>query len=88
MSDEAHWLDGNAVAGLLDAVFETEMTTALRVCGSCGTRSAVGAHRAYRGAGTVLRCPACDDVAMRIAELADRHVVHLSGAWRIETPRR
>jgi predicted RNA-binding Zn-ribbon protein involved in translation (DUF1610 family) len=88
MSDEDTWLDGNAMAGLLDEVFETEMTTALHVCRSCGTGSAVGAHRAYRSAGTVLRCPACGDVALRITELTARYIVHLTGAWRIEMPRR
>jgi hypothetical protein len=88
MTREDTWLDGNAMAGLLDEIFETEMTTAIHVCRSCGNRSAVGAHRAYRGAGTVLRCPECGDVALRVAELADRHVVQLTGAWRIEMPRR
>jgi uncharacterized Zn finger protein len=81
------WLDGNALAGLLHEVFGTEMTAAPRRCQSCGTRSAIGAHRAYRGAGAVLRCPACGDVALQIATLADRHVVHLSGAWRLDVPR-
>jgi Family of unknown function (DUF6510) len=81
------WLDGNALAGLLREVFGAEMTTAPHRCRSCGTRSAVGAHRAYFGAGVVLRCPVCSDVAMRIATLPDRHVVQLTGSWTIEHPR-
>ncbi len=84
MSDEARWLDGNALAGLLVEVFGREMTTVCRRCSSCGTRSAVGAHRAYHGAGPVLRCPACGDPALRIAVLSDRHVVCLTGAWELE----
>jgi predicted RNA-binding Zn-ribbon protein involved in translation (DUF1610 family) len=88
MTGEDTWLDGNAMAGLLDEIFEAEMTTAVHVCRSCGTGSAVGAHRAYRSAGTVLRCPACGDVALSVAELTDRHVVRLTGAWHIEMPRR
>ena len=85
--DDALWLDGNGIAGLLADAFGTEMTTAPRVCQSCGARNAVGAHRAYRGAGHVLRCPACEDVAARIAVLPDRYVVYLSGRWLIELGR-
>jgi predicted RNA-binding Zn-ribbon protein involved in translation (DUF1610 family) len=88
MTQTARWLDGNAVAGLLDAVFETEMTEAERTCASCGTLAAVGAHRAFLGAGVVLRCPACGDVALRVAVLPDRHVVRLTGTWLVEMPRR
>lgn len=81
MTEAALWLDGNALAGLLEEVFGTEMTAARRRCQSCGTRSAIGAHRAYRGAGAVLRCPVCSDVGIQIASVADGHVVHLFGEW-------
>jgi len=84
MSTDPLWLDGNAFAGLLQEVFAAEMTTAQRRCQSCGTRSALGAHRAYRGAGAVLRCPACGDVGMRITMLPDRHVVSLIGELTFE----
>ena len=87
MEDDALWLDGNALGGLLYEVFGTEMTTVQRSCQSCGTRSAVGAHRAYQGAGAVLRCPVCGDVAVRIGVLPDRHVVQLAGAWTLDVPR-
>jgi Family of unknown function (DUF6510) len=40
----------------------------------CGDQNPAGAHRSYDGAGIVLRCPNCDDVALRIAELPDRLV--------------
>ncbi|HTZ88614.1 MAG TPA: DUF6510 family protein [Solirubrobacteraceae bacterium] len=86
--DERYALDGNAIAGLLEEVFEADMTTARRVCRSCGTTSAIGAHRAYRGAGVVLRCPACRDLAVLIAPLPDRSRVWLVGEWTIETPPR
>ena len=87
MGQTAAWLDGNGIAGLLSEVFETEMTTVDRGCGTCGGHHAVGAHRAYRGAGAVLRCPQCGDVAARIATLPDRHVVRLAGTWLIEVRR-
>jgi predicted RNA-binding Zn-ribbon protein involved in translation (DUF1610 family) len=81
------WLDGNALAGMLGEAFGVEMTRARRACPSCGVRSAIGAHRAYRGAGAVLRCPACGAAAMRIGTLADRYVVCVTGAWTLELPR-
>jgi hypothetical protein len=43
----------------------------------------VGAHRLYRGAGVVLRCPTCGDLALRITVVEDRHVVHLRGTWAL-----
>jgi uncharacterized Zn finger protein len=84
MSDNALWLDGNAIAGLLHELFGVELTGMPRGCQSCGEVHPIGAHRLYRGAGLVLRCPACGDVALRVATLRDRRVVHLDGAWRID----
>lgn len=87
MSDNAQWLDGNAIAGLLQELFDVEMTTMPRGCASCGEWYPLGAHRAYRGAGIVLRCPACDDVALRVATLPGRHIVQLSGSWTLSLSR-
>jgi hypothetical protein len=81
-------LDGNALAGELEAVFAAEITTARRVCQSCGTASAIGAHRAYRGAGLVLRCPVCRDLAMQIVEQRTQMRVWLAGEWSFQTPER
>ena len=83
MGEQLH-LDANATAGLLGEIFVGEVTAAERVCQSCRARCAGGAHRAYAGAGVVLRCPACGDVAARIATLPGRHVVELRGVWTIE----
>lgn len=86
MSAEDLWLDGNATAGLLAELFGREMTTVDRGCASCGAHHEIGAHRLYRGAGLVLRCPSCDDVAMQVAMLAGRRVLTLRGTWSIELP--
>jgi hypothetical protein len=77
-------LDGNAIAGLLEEAFGADVTSTPRGCQSCGAVTAVGAHRLYRGAGLVLRCPVCGDIAARITTLPDRHVVLLAGVWRLE----
>ena len=48
----------------------------------------IAAHRAYRGAGLVLRCPSCTDVAVRIGTLADRYVVEMRGRLLMQVPHR
>jgi hypothetical protein len=84
--DDLH-IDGNAIAGRLQEIFVAESTTLERTCQSCGDRNPVGAHRCYQGAGMVLRCPNCGDVALRLAALPDEYVFELRGAWsgRLET---
>jgi hypothetical protein len=87
VTDEALVLDGNAVAGLLAEVFGgAEVTGAVRGCGSCGQRHAVGKHRLYRGAGLVLRCPGCGDVALVVVERGARREVHMRGSWALSVP--
>jgi hypothetical protein len=87
MNEQALWLDGNALAGLFHEIFATELTDAPHGCASCGAVRAIGAHRLYRGAGLVLRCPVCSDVALVVATAPNRHVVHLAGKWRMEMSR-
>jgi predicted RNA-binding Zn-ribbon protein involved in translation (DUF1610 family) len=72
--------DGNAIAGMLEEIFGREMTDTMRTCQSCGRERAIGAHRLYHGAGLVLRCPNCGDVAAVI--VAQR--VRLFGTWSEE----
>ena len=75
--------DGNEIAGLLQEVFVTEITSARRVCDGCGEEHAVGEHLAYRGAGAVLRCPGCGSVAATVTEAPGEVVIAFSGAWRM-----
>lgn len=75
--------DGNGIAGLLQEVFVGEITMARRVCDGCGDEYAIGAHRAYEGAGAVLRCPGCGAVAATVAVLPAEYVIDLHGAWRL-----
>jgi hypothetical protein len=73
--------DANAIAGLLEEIFGREVTGEERVCASCRARRHVGAHRLYRGAGLVVRCPVCDDVAACIATTSDGYSVSTRGTW-------
>ena len=62
-------LDGNAVAGMLQEIFGLEMTASPTECAHCGTANDIGALWAFTQApGVVLRCPACENVILRIVE--------------------
>jgi hypothetical protein len=78
-------LDGNAIAGTLVAVFDTELTTAIGACASCGRRSLVGEFAVYlRGPGIVVRCRHCAAVAMVIVEAHGVSCVDLRGLEALE----
>lgn len=80
-------LDGNAIAGLLRELFGAEATIVVRTCEACGARAELGAHHLYgRGPALVLRCPGCEGVALRIAELPGRTLVEISNTVRLDRP--
>jgi Family of unknown function (DUF6510) len=79
-------LDGNAIAGLLQEVFAAEVTTAIGTCAGCGASEAVGAVHVYMAAGTVLRCPHCEAVLMKIVTDGSRVWVDLRGVRTLELP--
>jgi hypothetical protein len=83
-------LDGNAVAGTLETLFGADMTAVPQRCAHCGTVSMVGQLRAYlRGPGSVLRCPTCEGIVLRIVETAEATYIDARGAayLRIERER-
>ena len=78
-------LDGNAIGGLLAEIFSVEMTTAEGTCGGCGAVNAIGRVDVYINApGTVVRCPACGGVLMRIVQGRGRYWIDLSGIRCLE----
>jgi Zn finger protein HypA/HybF involved in hydrogenase expression len=80
-------LDGNAIGGVMLELFGVEMTTATGVCGSCGAAAQVATLHVYvRAPGTVLRCPHCEAVLMRIVRGRDRTWLDFSGLGSIELP--
>ncbi len=73
-------LDGNAAAGDLQAIFPFEMTLVQVTCTGCGTTNMIGATAAYmHGMGTVVRCPECDNVLMRVAQIKGRYLLDMRG---------
>ena len=84
--DEAVRLDGNAAAGILSEVFVPDLTAALAMCAHCGATRAVGALLVYsHGMGTVMRCPGCDAVILRIARTRTQLWFDLTGAKLVVT---
>ncbi len=78
--DDQH-IDGNGIAGLLGEIAGADMSTVTRTCRSCGDRRLLAEHRAYRGAGVVLRCPGCDDVAVVVGMQEARMTVEWRGRY-------
>jgi hypothetical protein len=82
-------LDGNALAGRLEALFGADMTAIPGRCANCHTVNMVGAMRAYTdGPGAVLRCPACDEVVLRVVETAEATYVDARGMAYMRFERR
>ena len=74
-------LDGNAAAGALGEVFAFEATTAGYACDACGGTGVLGTAMVYevRGLGTIVRCPGCDNVLVRLVQNPGRHMIDLRG---------
>ena len=82
-------LDGNAAAGPLAAAFGTEMTVVPGKCAHCGAVHVIGELRAYvRAPGTVLRCPICNGIILRIVETDDATYIDARGAAYLRFERR
>ena len=81
-------VDGNAVAGLLQDVFGLEMTASPAECANCGMVNELGALLAFtQSPGAVLRCPACEEVILRIVETPEAIYLDARGAAYIRLER-
>jgi hypothetical protein len=75
-----NYLDGNAVAGELSEIFAREFTQAVSTCAGCGVTGAMALVHVYESEmGIVLRCPQCDSVLMRIAQMAGETHIEMRG---------
>ena len=76
-------LDGNAIGGLLQDVFGTELTAADSECATCGANGPVAQLVVYlRAPGTVARCRTCHSVVMVFVEVRGVTCVDLRGLSR------
>jgi hypothetical protein len=67
-------LDGNALAGVFQELFQHELTTALGTCGACGRIGPLAETSVYVHApGAVVRCRACEAVLFTITKEGGRY---------------
>jgi Family of unknown function (DUF6510) len=81
-------LDGNAVAGMLEEIFRAEMTASPTECANCGRQGQIATLLAFtQSPGIVLRCPACEQVMVRIVRTSQAVYLDARGAvyLRIDT---
>ena len=78
-------LDGNAVGGLLGELFAREMTVARGTCAGCGAVGEVATLVVYAQApGTVLRCPQCGAVLLKLVRSETRVWLDARGLRSLE----
>jgi len=78
-------LDGNAMAGRILDVLTADFTTASGRCVGCGTTVTLARARVYADApGTVMRCPSCEHVLVRLVRSPDRAWLDLAGLAYLE----
>ncbi len=74
-------LDGNAAAGVLQEIFALEMTAVPTECANCGREGELGSLMAFtQSPGIVLRCPACEQVIIRIVRTPNAIYLDARGA--------
>lgn len=74
------YLDGNAAGGELSNIFALDITAATGQCSYCGTtRPFAEAHLYVQGPGIVARCPACEHVILRLANIRERLLLDMRG---------
>ena len=79
--DDRLVLDANAVAGELQEMMGTDVTTFVARCAHCGNRDELGSLRAWtHGPGVVLRCIVCSEVVIRWVRRPDGARLDLRGA--------
>ena len=80
-------LDGNAAAGRLEDVFAVEVTSVRTTCDGCGATAVLAELMVYADApGTVIRCPSCEAVVIRLAQVSGSTWIDLRGARRLQIP--
>jgi hypothetical protein len=81
---DARRVDGNAAAGILSEVFVSDLTAARARCAGCGKTRTVGTLLVYaHGMGTIMRCPGCDCVVMRVVRTPTHVWLDATGATSI-----
>jgi hypothetical protein len=81
------WTDGNALAGPVGDLLRVEVTTAIGRCSNCGREGPMAELRVFDHApGLVARCPACDQVLLRLVHAPGRAWLDLRGLTYLQLP--
>jgi uncharacterized protein DUF6510 len=74
------YIDGNAAAGELSAIFAMEVTIAKAQCAHCGAiKRFAEAHLYMQAPGVVARCAVCEHVILRFVKVRQRAFLDLRG---------
>jgi hypothetical protein len=87
MTSANPWSDGSALAGPVGDLFRVDVTTAVGRCTGCGRTAAMAEARVFDHApGVVARCPACDQVLLRLVQGPGRAWLDLRGLTYLQLP--
>jgi hypothetical protein len=87
MTSSNPWSDGTALAGPLQDLVRVDVTTAVGRCSGCGRTVAMAEVRVFDHApGVVARCPACDQVLLRLVRGSGRAWLDLRGLTYLQVP--
>jgi hypothetical protein len=87
MTSSNLWSDGNALTGPLQEVLRVDITTAVGRCTACGRTRPMAEVRVFDHApGLVARCPACDQVLLRVVHGPGHAWLDLRGLTYLQLP--
>jgi hypothetical protein len=87
MTSADPWSDGNALAGPVGDLFRVDVTSAIGRCKNCGREGPMAQVRVFDHApGVVARCPACDQVLLRLVQDSGRAWLDLRGLSYLQFP--
>jgi Family of unknown function (DUF6510) len=87
MTSSNPWTDGNALAGPLQDLIGPDVTAAVGRCTGCGRTGPMAEVRVFDHApGVVARCPACDQVLLRLVRGSGRAWLDLRGLTYLQLP--
>jgi hypothetical protein len=87
MTSSNPWSDGTTLAGPVGDLFRVEVTTAIGRCAGCGRTAPMAQVRVFDHApGVVARCPACDQVLLRLVHGPGRAWLDLRGLTYLQLP--
>jgi hypothetical protein len=87
MTGSKLWTDGTALAGGLQDLVRVDITAAVGRCTGCGRTAPMAEVRVFDHApGLVARCPACDQVLLRLVRGPGRAWLDLRGLTYLQLP--